>query len=286
MELTINSAARFHCASDWSWDTVRTPMADRDLWTVLAGRGALRCLPADLGLETQADGRRYTIGRGDVFVFDGTTRIVAEHDRNAPLTVVAVHFEGGGRFPFHVRVAPVEFLAGLLDRLLRCRLQADEPGALRWLHAALDEVAATERQTAAAGTDPMHEAIGRLADQIRERPGDDWRVGLLADRTHRSPQHFARLFRRCTGRSPKEYVLEARIEAARAYLRGSSLPIKRIASELGFHDEFHFSRQFSRRVGASPTRYRMENRPAAQPMIQDRTPVSLPAESTSPKEPL
>ncbi len=261
MELAVNSAARFHCASDWSWDTVQTPMPDRDLWAVLAGRGMLRCLPADAGAGGRDGGRTYPLGRGDVFVLDGASRIVAEHDSDDPLTVVAVHFEGGGTLPFHVRVAPMEFLAGILDRVLRCRLQGDDAAALRWLQAALDEIGASAGQAATSGLDPTHETIGRLADQIRERPGDDWRVGLLADRAHRSSQHFARVFRSLTGKSPKEYVLEARIEAARAYLRGSSLPVKRIAAELGFHDEFHFSRQFSRRVGVSPTRYRMENRP-------------------------
>ncbi len=260
MELRINSAARFHCASDWSWDTVRTPMTDRDLWAVLAGRGTLRSLPADASSHDRDEGRTYPLDRGDVFVLDGTSRILAEHDPNEPLTVVAVHFEGEGALPFHVRIAPMEFLAGILDRVLRCRLQADDAAALRWLHAALDEIGANARQAAASRPDSTREAVSRLADQIRERPGDDWRVGLLADRAHRSPQHFTRVFRSLTGKSPKEYVLEARVEAARAYLRGSSLPVKRIAAELGFHDEFHFSRQFSRRIGMSPSRYRMENR--------------------------
>lgn len=251
MALVINSAARFHCAPDWSWDTGARPMADRDLWTVLAGRGRL-------WRPDSPEPARYTLGRGDVFVLDGRIRIGASHDPADPLTVVAVHFEGGGPLPFHVRAMPVEFLAGILDRLLRCRLQGDEAAAVRWLAAALDELRMVDAQTAAAGDGTMRDALARLTDQIRERPGDDWRVAEMAGRLNRSPQHLGRLFRSLTGRSPRQYVLDARIEAARAYLRGSSLPLKRIAAELGFHDEFHFSRQFRQRAGRSPAQYRAE----------------------------
>lgn len=251
-ELRINSAARFHCAPDWSWDTRDHGMPDRDLWVVLAGTGTA-CLAR--GANCAADGQEIPVGRGDVFVLDETRPFSARHDQGDPLTVVAVHFEDGPPLPAHVRVVPVEFLAGILDRLMRCRLHADDATASRWLAAALEEVGAAatahERPPQARTTDP-----NALADQIRERPGDDWRVATLAERAGVTPQHLGRMFRELTGRSPKEYVLEARVEAAKAYLHGSSLPIKRIAAELGFHDEFHFSRLFSRRVGASPSAYR------------------------------
>lgn len=259
-ELRINSAARFHCAPDWSWDTRDHGMPDRDLWVVLAGSGT----------ACAASGREIELGRGDVFVLDGTQPFAAWHDPGDPITVVAIHFDGGPALPVHVRVVPVEFLAGVLDRLLRCRLLGDDVAASRWLHAALDEVNAMVAQT--RQPDPRAWSIRSFADQIRERPGDDWRVATLAARAGITPQHLGRLFRELTGRSPKEYVLEARIQAARAYLRGSSLPVKRIAAELGFHDEFHFSRQFSQRLGASPSAYRsrIDGRRSSLPVTPNR----------------
>lgn len=239
--LQINSAARFHCAPDWSWDTAGVDFTDRDLWVVLSGSGEL--LRAE---------ERFRLTRGDAFILDGSHRIRASHRKDAPLTVVAVHFSGGGPLPLHVRMAPIGFLAGVLDRLLRCRLRADHDTAHRWLQAALDEICSE----ALSAPQTRRDLIGSLADRIREQPGDDWRIGPLAEAAGMTPQHLGRLFREYTGRSPKEYLLDARLEAARAYLRGSSLTIKRIASELGFHDEFHFSRMFHSRVGVSPTMYR------------------------------
>ena len=250
LTLTINSAARFHCAPDWSWDTSATPLADRDLWVVLSGRGTL------VSGENHADARGaaaepYEIGRGDAFVLGGRRPVRATHDPSDPLTVVAVHFSGEDNLPFHARITPIEFLAGVLDRLLRCRLRGDTRAAHRLLGVALDEV-----RLAAAAPASGRDAVRDLADRIRERPGDAWSVGEMAEAASVSPQYLGRLFREQTGRSPKEYILETRMEAARAYLRGSSLPMKRIAAELGFHDEFHFSRSFRVRLGFSPSLYR------------------------------
>ncbi|MFW5745843.1 MAG: helix-turn-helix domain-containing protein [Spirochaetota bacterium] len=245
-ELRINSAARYHCTPDWSLDTSVRGMPDRDLWVVLAGTGSARLAP-----EAERP-----VARGDVFVLDETRPFAAGHNASDPLTVVAVHFDGGPALPAHVQVVPIEFLAGILDRLLRCRLAGDEAAARRWLHAALEEVAAAAGAREHGRDARAAHAVAGITDQIRERPGDDWRVATLAERAGVSPQHLGRLFRELTGRAPKEYVLEARVEAAKAYLRGSSLPLKRIAAELGFHDEFHFSRRFSQRVGASPSAYR------------------------------
>lgn len=242
-DLQINSAARFHCSPDWSWDTAGVEFVDRDLWVVLSGTG-----------ELVRGHEHFPLTRGDAFVLDGTRRVQASHRREDPLTVVAVHFSGGGPLPLHVHIAPIGFLAGILDRLLRCRLRADHATAHRWLQAALDEVRAEASVVPRSG----REAVAALADRIREQPGDDWRVAVLAETVGVTPQHLARLFHEYTGRSPKEYVLDARVEAARAYLRGSSLPVKRIASELGFHDEFHFSRTFRARVGESPAAYRRD----------------------------
>ena len=243
----INSAARFHCAPDWSWDTRAVTMPDRDVWVVVGGLGRMTRFAPEREVVRLA--------RGDVFVLGEDDKVLAEHDPSEPLIVIAVHFEGGPDLGTHYRVQPIEFLAGLLDRCLRARLLADPDAACRWLDLALNEIGSSTAgrdRTGAARDD----AVRSLMDEIRDRPGDDWRVSTIADRMGVSQQHAGRLFRESSGRSPKEYVIEARTQAAKAYLEGSSLPVKRIAMELGYHDEFHFSRQFGGRVGMSPSAWR------------------------------
>ena len=241
--LTINSAARFHCSSDWSWDTGPDGFADRDLWVVLAGEGELRVADAS-----------WSVSRGDTFVLPPRTHVIGRHTPSRPLTVVAVHFDGGGALPTHVRVLPVEFLAGTLDRLLRARLHGRDEEAGRWLEAAFDERSSATVKAFRPGT--LVDLVREMSDRIRDRPGDDWNVAALAQEAGVSTQHLGRVFARVAGRSPRSFITQARIEAARALLRGTSLPLKRIAAELGFHDEFHLSRQFKRVAGRSPAAYR------------------------------
>lgn len=230
-------------------------MLDRDLWAVLSGTGTMLAFSPD-GSATELP-----LHRGEVFVLDGSSRVRATHNPRTPLVVVAIHFVGGDSLPFRTTVVPMEFLAGLLNRCLRARLRGQTESAVRWFSAAMDEVALASR--APGSPDPtaqkrsvQDQAVSELLDEIVERPGDDWRVGAMARRLGISGQHLGRLFHAATGRSPKEFVVEARTQAAKAYLRGSSLPLKRIAAELGYHDEFHFSRQFRNRVGTSPSSWR------------------------------
>ena len=247
--LTINSAARFLCAPDWSWDT-QDGFADNDLWVVLGGAGSM-----------QTPGGTYSLARGDVFLLAPRTRYVATHQPNDPLSVIAVHFSSGQPLsaPLHRRLVPVEFLAGILERLLRAHLQAPAETAQFWLRAALAEIATTDQ----AQTDGRMQArIRELVTQIRERPGDRWELSALAGRFGLSQQHFSRLFKTEAGHPPGSFVLAARIAAAKAYLRGSSLPIKRIASLTGSHDEFHLSNQFLRHVGVRPSVYRKGANPS------------------------
>ncbi|MFP4510760.1 MAG: helix-turn-helix domain-containing protein [Spirochaetaceae bacterium] len=246
VDLSINSAARFYCSADWSWDTGPDGLSDRDLWAVLDGVGTLK-----VGHTT------FEVRRGDVFILPPRVRIIGRHDPSQPLVVVGIHFSGGGDLPLHVRVVPVEFLAGILDRVIRCTFMRPGNEARQWLAVGLSEIR-TADVAPVSGT--LTERVLSVCDRIRDCPGDDWRVADLAVSLGLSQQHLSRLFMKSTGFSPRAFIVHARIAAAKAYLHGTSLPLKRVADELGFHDQSHFSRQFSRLVGVSPSAYRSERR--------------------------
>jgi AraC family transcriptional regulator len=71
-----------------------------------------------------------------------------------------------------------------------------------------------------------------------------------------SVSHFSRAFRRSTGFSPHAWLLQTRIEAAKAMLRRGEEPLSLIALASGFADQSHFTRVFTRRVGLSPGAWR------------------------------
>lgn len=78
-----------------------------------------------------------------------------------------------------------------------------------------------------------------------------------------SPWHFARMFKRTMHAAPHRYVLDRRIERAKAMLYSSKLSLLEISLSTGFCDQSHFSSTFRRMVGATPKEFRrLHARPA------------------------
>ena len=78
----------------------------------------------------------------------------------------------------------------------------------------------------------------------------------LAEKAGYSKYHFSRLFKKQTGRSPWQMVIERKIEKAKEMLLGTHLTVKEIASELDFEHPDYFARMFNRHTGVNPKKYR------------------------------
>jgi AraC-like DNA-binding protein len=78
----------------------------------------------------------------------------------------------------------------------------------------------------------------------------------LAQQCGLSPSHFARAFRRSTGRAPHQWLTQRRVEKAKGLLRETAAPLTEIAAACGFADQSHFTRVFARAVGATPGQWR------------------------------
>ena len=78
----------------------------------------------------------------------------------------------------------------------------------------------------------------------------------IAARAHLSPSYLIRAFKSQYGRTPIDYLIGLRVEAAANLLRASDLSCGEIADAVGFGDIYQFSRTFRKRVGVSPTGFR------------------------------
>lgn len=81
-----------------------------------------------------------------------------------------------------------------------------------------------------------------------------WNLSLedIAGATGDSPCHFARMFRRTTGKSPHQYVIGRRIECAKRLLEAGALSISAIAVDTGFASQSHLTEVFRRVTGVTP----------------------------------
>ena len=81
------------------------------------------------------------------------------------------------------------------------------------------------------------------------------RVSYLASLCGVSEVYFRKLFLNTFGMTPKEYIIQKRVEYAKSLLRVGEFTISEIASMCGYIDVCHFSREFSKHVGMSPGQY-------------------------------
>lgn len=91
---------------------------------------------------------------------------------------------------------------------------------------------------------------------INEHFAEDLSVDALAARVNLSPYHFIRTFKKMTGYTPHEYLVNTRIATARYLLKNTSLPIKDICFNTGFSSESVFCSTFKRHQKISPAQYR------------------------------
>jgi transcriptional regulator GlxA family with amidase domain len=99
-------------------------------------------------------------------------------------------------------------------------------------------------------------AIQRVQHWCLENLESDLRVSALSKVAGMSERDFVRKFRQDTGRTPGDYVISARLEAACQCLAETRLSLKGIAQRCGFGSVAAMRRGFMQRVGVPPRQYR------------------------------
>jgi AraC family transcriptional activator FtrA len=100
--------------------------------------------------------------------------------------------------------------------------------------------------------------IAPLLDQIRARIAESWTIARMAAAARMSRRTFLRRFGEATGSAPGEWLVDARIEAAKDLLCETSRPIEEIATGVGLSSAHALRHHFRRRLGISPQKYRSE----------------------------
>jgi AraC-like DNA-binding protein len=103
---------------------------------------------------------------------------------------------------------------------------------------------------------PTSARMNETLRMIWNSPEQSHPLRELAKRTHLSVSQFKSRFKAETGISPWQYVLKARIEAAKERLTAGNEPITQIAMQLGFASSQYFATVFKRITGVTPRAYR------------------------------
>jgi AraC family transcriptional regulator len=104
---------------------------------------------------------------------------------------------------------------------------------------------------------PQHSGLTAIQlrqtiDYIRDRLDQNLSLAEIAATINISPTYFASLFKRATGNSPHQYVIQQRVERAKVLLLTTDLAITSIAFQVGFSSQSHLTQHFKRLTGSTP----------------------------------
>lgn len=102
--------------------------------------------------------------------------------------------------------------------------------------------------------------VEQLKHYIHTHCGDDLTRNHLAEIVYLNPDYMARLFKKETGLSLGNYVIQARIAAAKHLLETTPMSVYVIAKKVGYTNYSYFSKLFKQVVGLSPNEYKRDSK--------------------------
>lgn len=81
-------------------------------------------------------------------------------------------------------------------------------------------------------------------------------VAYYAEALHLSANHFTRIIKKISRRTPSEWIAVVTINHAKKLLRQPETSIKEVAQQLNFPEQFTFRKYFKQHTRMSPSDYR------------------------------
>lgn len=81
----------------------------------------------------------------------------------------------------------------------------------------------------------------------------------IANACQISEVYLRKLFSQYLATSPKQYIIDLRLQRAKQLLSEGALNVMNISESCGFSNPYHFCRIFKRHTGVTPSEYRKEN---------------------------
>lgn len=100
--------------------------------------------------------------------------------------------------------------------------------------------------------------LKKIESFVRENIGSSITLDQMASVALVSKRHFVRAFNESVGMTPHRFVINLRIDEAKARLRTTRESVTDIAFSCGFAQSQHFSTTFKRLTGVTPMAYRRD----------------------------
>lgn len=103
--------------------------------------------------------------------------------------------------------------------------------------------------------------VQKVQNYIEQNLLESITLKQLADEAGYSPWHFARVFKKVTGKTPYEYIRSRRLTQAALNLRDDNKKVIDVALDFVFDSHEGFTRAFSKEFGIAPGKYKAKTPP-------------------------
>ena len=95
-----------------------------------------------------------------------------------------------------------------------------------------------------------------MIQAMHDKLAEEFSVPRMAAIACLGPRRFRQVFREYTGKTPKRFFDQLRLDYAADLLRLNGLSVAKTSEMLGYSSPFHFSRAFQIHFGTPPSQYR------------------------------
>ena len=81
-------------------------------------------------------------------------------------------------------------------------------------------------------------------------------ITFLANLCNITPTYFTSVFKKIFNTTPKDYIINMRMEKAKEYLMYSTYTMNEISEDLGYSNPAYFSAAFKKNYGVAPTEFK------------------------------
>jgi len=128
----------------------------------------------------------------------------------------------------------------------------EEQTASILLHSILRNIS-TQKDKEVIKLDPV---INWSIEYIHEHYAENITIDDISKKINLSKYHFIRSFKKATGSTPHEYLINLRLKRAMELLTTTSTSIEVISEKCGFSSASHFARCFRNVMGTNPSEFR------------------------------
>ncbi|TDW96371.1 AraC family transcriptional regulator [Dinghuibacter silviterrae] len=157
--------------------------------------------------------------------------------------------------PVGYSAAVVDLFSAIIDQT-RTERPGYQPYAAGILLHLLGYVFSQTRQQSFGDTDGIKNKMEHAIMLLRSKIDEDVSIREIAEQLNVSYAWFRKWFKLYTGLAPQQYVIQLKMDKAKALLADSGNTIKGIAYQLRFEHPLYFSKLFKEKVGVSPESYR------------------------------